>query len=103
MGRAIDLLHIAFKKVAKDGHHFLDYNFIMNIFQPLYEQSPDLRKYPVLGIILVRQIIPVRPLGENWKLAVDGPNFVTWYLGKYLGNHFGWLLKTCRIRWHIAL
>jgi hypothetical protein len=45
MSKAIDLLHTAFKKVAKDGRHFLDYNFIMNIFQPLYEQLPELRDY----------------------------------------------------------
>ena len=41
MGRAIDLLHNAFIKVRDNPKLFLDYEFIMTIFEPLYEQLPE--------------------------------------------------------------
>jgi hypothetical protein len=45
MGRAIDLLHVAFSKVQEDPSLLLDYDFIMNIFEPLYGDLPELEEF----------------------------------------------------------
>jgi hypothetical protein len=45
MGRAIDLLHVAFIKVREEPQLILDYEFIMTIFEPLYEQLPEFSDY----------------------------------------------------------
>jgi hypothetical protein len=45
MGRAIDLLHDAFIKIRDNSKSFLDYEFIMTIFEPLYEQLPEFSTY----------------------------------------------------------
>ncbi len=45
MGRAITLLHDAFKEIQSDGLLLLDQDFIMNIFFPLYQEIPPLKQY----------------------------------------------------------
>ena len=45
MGRAINLLHSAFLKICDKPKLLLDYEFDMNIFQPLYHQLPEFHDY----------------------------------------------------------
>ena len=45
MGRVIDLLHSAFLKICDKPKLLLDYEFVMNIFQPLYHQLPEFHDY----------------------------------------------------------
>ena len=45
MGVVVDLLHAAMSKVQSDGSLLLDYDFIMNIFSPLYEKLPEFKVY----------------------------------------------------------
>ena len=45
MGLAIDLLHAAFIKVREEPKLILDYEFIMTIFEPFYEQLPKFSDY----------------------------------------------------------
>ena len=45
MGRAIDLLYDAFVKIQADGSKLLDQDFVMKIFEPLYEDLQDLKDY----------------------------------------------------------
>jgi hypothetical protein len=45
MGCAIDLLHADFVKVREEPQLILDYEFIMTIFEPLYEQLPEFSDY----------------------------------------------------------
>ncbi len=45
MGRAIDLLYSAFAKIQGNGSLFLDYEFIMTIFEPLYSKLPEFEEY----------------------------------------------------------
>jgi len=45
MGRAIDLLNSAFLKICDKPELLLDYEFVMNIFQPLYRQLPEFCDY----------------------------------------------------------
>jgi hypothetical protein len=41
MGRAINLLHSEFLKIRDKPELLLDYEFVVNIFQPLYPQLPE--------------------------------------------------------------
>ena len=45
MGKAIDLLHSAFTQINDASELFLDYENVMNIFEPLYEQHPEFQEY----------------------------------------------------------
>ena len=45
MGRVFDPLHVAMLKVQANGSLLLDYDFIMNIFSPLYKELPDFKAY----------------------------------------------------------
>ena len=45
MGRALDLIYHAFVKIQADGSLLLIYDFIMNIFSPLYDELPELKDY----------------------------------------------------------
>jgi hypothetical protein len=45
MGRAVDLLYIAFEEVKFGGKKMLDEDFIISIFLPLYEDLPELEEY----------------------------------------------------------
>jgi hypothetical protein len=45
MGKAIDLLHSAFTQINDAPELFLDYEYVMNIFEPLYEQLPEFQEY----------------------------------------------------------
>ena len=45
MGRAVDLLYSACHEFRDNGELFLDYNFMMSIFSPLYEKLPEFGEY----------------------------------------------------------
>jgi hypothetical protein len=45
MGRAVDLLYSACHEFRDNGELFLDYDFMMSIFSPLYEKLPEFREY----------------------------------------------------------
>ena len=45
MGRALDAVYVAFKKVALDGSLLLNEDFIMNIFEPFYAELPKLKDH----------------------------------------------------------
>ncbi len=45
MGRAIDLLHSAFVKIQDDPKLMLDYDIILGIFAPLYQDLPEFQEY----------------------------------------------------------
>ena len=45
MGKAIDLLYSTFTLIQRTPSLLLDYEFIMNIFDPLYEQLPEFEEY----------------------------------------------------------
>jgi hypothetical protein len=45
MGRAIDLLHAAFTDILEEPSLLLDYEFVMNIFQPLYNDLPEFEEF----------------------------------------------------------
>jgi hypothetical protein len=45
MGRAIDLLHTAFTDILEEPSLLLDYEFVMNIFQPLYNDLPEFEEF----------------------------------------------------------
>ena len=45
MGRAINLLHSAFLKIHNKPELLLDYEFVINIFQPLFCQLPEFHDY----------------------------------------------------------
>ena len=37
-----DLVYEAFKEIEADGEKFMDEDFAMNIFSPLYEKLPEM-------------------------------------------------------------
>jgi hypothetical protein len=45
MGRAYDLLHSACLEIQDSPELFLDYEYVMNVFQPLYDDLPELEEY----------------------------------------------------------
>lgn len=45
MGKVTNLLYGTFSEVQQDGSLLLNYDFIMNIFEPLYAQLPELEDY----------------------------------------------------------
>ena len=45
MGKAIDLLYSTFTLIQRTPSLLLDYEFIINIFDPLYEQLPEFEEY----------------------------------------------------------
>lgn len=45
MPRSLDLAYQAFIAIQADGDKFLDEEFMMNIFQPLYQDVPELEEY----------------------------------------------------------
>ena len=45
MGRVIDLLHAALSEIQTDGSLMLDYEYVMSIFQPLFNDLPEFESY----------------------------------------------------------
>ena len=45
MGRAVDLLHSTFRRICNKPKLLLNYEFVMNTFQPLYHQLPEFHDY----------------------------------------------------------
>ena len=45
MPRALDLMYNAFIKIQANGDKFMDEDFIMKIFDPLYTELPELETY----------------------------------------------------------
>jgi hypothetical protein len=48
MGKAYDCLHEAFLNIKSKPELYLDYDFMMNIFKPLYKQLPELKEFTAL-------------------------------------------------------
>ena len=45
MARALDLMYSSFIDIASEGDLFLDEDYVMNIFKPLYGELPELDEY----------------------------------------------------------
>ena len=45
MSRALDLMYNTFIEIQANGNKFLDEDFIMKIFEPLYTELPELETY----------------------------------------------------------
>ena len=45
MGRAIDMLHSAFIKIQDAPSLFLDFEYVMHIFESLYDELPEFKDY----------------------------------------------------------
>jgi hypothetical protein len=45
MGRAIDMLHSAFIEVQDAPSLFFDFEYVMHIFEPLYDKLPEFKHY----------------------------------------------------------
>ena len=45
MPRALDLMYNTFIEIQANGDKFLDEDFIMKIFEPLYTELPELETY----------------------------------------------------------
>ena len=45
MGKVIDMLHSAFIKIQDEPPLLLDFEYIMHIFEPLYDELPEFKDY----------------------------------------------------------
>ena len=72
MPRSLDLAYQAFIAIQADGDKFLDEEFMMNIFQPLYQDVPELEEY----LTYYFEEKESNPVGTSAKedrvLAIDG-------------------------------
>ena len=72
MSDICDIVFEAFKLIANDGEKFLDKDFMLKMYSPLYEQLPELQQF-LEWFFQERKSYPVgvKRNGQEWILVID--------------------------------
>ena len=82
MPRALDLIYNTFIEIQANGDKFLDEDFIMKIFEPLYTELPELETYLTFYLEEKEANVVGSCKRDDRVLAIDGSVAELFYPGR---------------------
>ena len=93
MPRALDLMYNTFIEIQANGDKFLDEDFIMKIFEPLYTELPELETYLTFYFEQKEANVVGSCKQDDCVLAINGAVAELFYPGRMENKQS---TKTCR-------